>query len=129
MASARKQLGKNRRQIFSGPMKVLQWRVKHTDRDLHFPENYKYDNALPKEVVKPAVLFGNEISAENLSGAEKLNVFTDWLVSKNNERFTKVIANRLWKKVFGFVMLAAALRSMPKGFSARRSLPASITSL
>ena len=30
-----------------------------------------------------------------------MDSYVDWLVSKNNERFTLVIANRMWKHVMG----------------------------
>ncbi len=31
--------------------------------------------------------------------------FGEWLTSPENARFTKVIANRLWKKVFGLALI------------------------
>jgi len=73
--------------------------VNATDRALRLPKDYQYDDAAPLEVVKPSTLFGNEAV---LSGSgHPIHAFGEWLTSKENPRFTKVIVNRLWKRAFG----------------------------
>mgnify|MGYP001627276280 CR=1 FL=1 len=63
-------------------------------RVLKLPHDYAYSDAAPRAVVPASPLFGSTTDAS-------LQAFADWLTSPENPRFTKVIANRLWKKVFG----------------------------
>jgi hypothetical protein len=63
-------------------------------RVLKLPHDYQYTDAKPQAAVKSATMLGKPISGD-------LQVFADWLTSPQNPRFTKVITNRLWKKVFG----------------------------
>lgn len=73
--------------------------VVETRRQLRLPHDYQYDDANPKDKVDPATPFGNEAV---LSGASSpLTAFGEWLTSSENPRFTKVMANRLWKKAMG----------------------------
>src|SRR5204863_6912077 len=39
------------------------------------------------------------------TNAKAPSVFAEWVTSPENPRFTKVIANRLWKKVFGLGLI------------------------
>lgn len=97
---------------------------------IRLPKDYKYDDAKPREVIAAHVLFGinpkidypqakRETSRRRKRGRRakqpkrrkrnNLNVpaldtrtrFADWLTSVENPRFTKVIANRMWKLVMG----------------------------
>ncbi|MGY8641316.1 MAG: DUF1549 domain-containing protein [Verrucomicrobiales bacterium] len=63
------------------------------------PHDYQYDDAKPKEKVAEKVMFGKE--PEIASPGQKLFSYADWMASAENPRFTKVIANRMWKKVMG----------------------------
>ncbi len=63
-------------------------------RVLKLPHDYQYTDAKPQEAVKSATMLGKPISGD-------LQAFADWMTSPENPRFTKVITNRLWKKVFG----------------------------
>ena len=73
--------------------------VYEMDRSLRLPHDYQYDDAKPKSVVKPATLMGNEAV---LSGnTSTIEAFGEWLTSAENPAFTKVMANRLWKRAFG----------------------------
>ena len=67
------------------------------------PHDYKYDDAKPKERVNPGSMMGHECSA--LPGETPLEAYARWLTSKENPRFTSVIANRLWKKAFGLALI------------------------
>lgn len=82
-------------------MQPLQWGVEHTKRPLKLPHDYQYDDAAPKSVVKPSILYGELDTTELHDSTTRVASYADWMVSKNNERFTKVIANRMWKHVMG----------------------------
>ncbi len=73
--------------------------VYERERSLRLPHDYQYDDAKPKSVVKPATLMGNK--AVMSPSVSLIDSFGEWLVSSENPRFTKVIANRLWKKTMG----------------------------
>jgi hypothetical protein len=73
------------------------------DRDLRLPHDYQYPDMKPKEVVKAATMMGKSVDCPPDSiGPE---VYAKWLTSPENPRFTNVIANRLWKKVFGMGLI------------------------
>lgn len=74
-----------------------------TDRALRLPKDYQYDDANPLSVVKPSTLFGQE--AVLSESGHPIEAFGDWLTSPENPRFTKVIANRLWKRAFGLGLI------------------------
>ena len=63
------------------------------------PHDYKYDNAKPNEIVSPRTMFGAD--PEVTKPEERVKIYADWLTSEENPFFTKVIANRLWKKMMG----------------------------
>jgi hypothetical protein len=68
-------------------------------KNLKLPNDYKYDNGKPGQVVSAHVIFGQEPApARDLTSRER---YARWLTSPNNPLFTQVIANRLWAKVFG----------------------------
>ncbi len=66
---------------------------------LRLPEDYKYRDGKPGEVIEPETLFGKKIT--DVAPAERRDTFAAWLTSPENPYFTKVIANRLWDRVFG----------------------------
>jgi hypothetical protein len=68
-----------------------------TERPLELPHDYKYSNGKPFDVVAAGTMFGQ---LENASVSD-IDAYADWMTSKENPTFTRVIANRLWKKVFG----------------------------
>ena len=70
---------------------------------LRLPDDYQYDNANPNQLIDPATMFGEEINAG--TGQSTLKAYADWLTSKENPRFTTVIANRLWKEVMGLGLI------------------------
>ncbi|MCB1062731.1 MAG: DUF1549 domain-containing protein [Verrucomicrobiae bacterium] len=73
--------------------------VVSTSRALRLPKDYKYDDAKPKAIVDPAVPFAPGAAVSQ--GEIPIEAFANWVTSPENPRFTKVIANRLWKKAFG----------------------------
>jgi len=72
-------------------------------RDLKLPHDYQYNDAKPKSVVRPGVMFGHE--AVTQPGETQLQAYARWMTSADNERFNKVIVNRLWKRVFGLALI------------------------
>jgi len=66
---------------------------------LKLPEDYKYRDGKPGEVIQPETLFGEKVS--NVAPGKRRDAFAAWLTSRDNPYFTKVIANRLWDRVFG----------------------------
>lgn len=69
------------------------------DRKITLPKDYAYDNAKAGDVIEPKALFGG--SAEVRKGETPRQAFARWLTAKDNPRFAKTIANRLWKQAFG----------------------------
>ncbi|MFY7878030.1 MAG: DUF1553 domain-containing protein, partial [Pirellula sp.] len=71
----------------------------NVDAKIRLPKDYAYDDAKPESVVEPKTLFGKP--ADIKPGEPPRKAFARWLVSKDNPRFAKTIANRLWKQIFG----------------------------
>jgi len=68
---------------------------------LRLPHDYQYSDAKPKSVVTPATL----MAAPATSGELSPDACAAWMTSPQNPRFTKVIVNRLWKKLFGLALI------------------------
>ncbi len=68
-------------------------------RKLRLPHDYQYDDAKPKSLVTPEPIFGQTITLKK--GESSRKAVADWLVSPENPRFAKSIANRLWKRAMG----------------------------
>ncbi len=77
----------------------LRYGSRHTARQLTLPHDYQYADAHPESPVSPAPIFGESLGVENSDN--KIEAYGQWLTSPENPRFTKVIANRMWKKIFG----------------------------
>lgn len=77
------------------PMKRL---TKDTTHRLTYPDNYPGDPALRGKPAEFRTLFGDEAppSAGSLRAA-----LAAWMTSPRNPRFSRNIANRLWKRVMG----------------------------
>ena len=77
--------------------------VSFRDRLPQLPHDYKYEDAKPNQKVNPAVMMGHECNT--LPGETPLEAYARWMTSKDNPRFTSVVANRLWKKAFGLALI------------------------
>jgi hypothetical protein len=77
--------------------------VDYRDRKLTLPHDYKYPDAKPRAVVTASTMFGKQIECP--PGADSLKAYAAWMTGSDNPRFTTVIANRLWKKVFGMGLI------------------------
>jgi len=75
------------------------FQVRDTRRRLKLPADYAYDNGKANQIVKPQTLFGDQIA---IAANDSPRVaFAKWMTSRDNPRFAKTIANRLWKRVMG----------------------------
>lgn len=76
--------------------------VNENKRDLKLPHDYQYADAKPLETVSASTMFGAEIDLENVADDESvIEKYAAWMTAKENPTFTRVIANRIWKGVFG----------------------------
>ena len=67
------------------------------------PSDYKYPDAKPGQTIHPKTMFGHE--AVPVEGETRIMAFAKWMTSPENPRFSTVIANRMWKKVFGMGLI------------------------
>ncbi|MFM7607072.1 MAG: DUF1549 domain-containing protein [Prosthecobacter sp.] len=68
------------------------------ERVLKLPHDYVYEDAKPHDLVQAATMLGAPARGDLAS-------FAAWMTSPENPRFTLVIVNRLWKKVFGAALI------------------------
>jgi hypothetical protein len=73
--------------------------VSEVKASLRLPHDYVYVDAKPKEVVKPAVLWG-EIPTKSKNSTPR-EQFAAWLTNADNPQFSKTIANRMWRRFMG----------------------------
>ncbi len=66
---------------------------------LRLPNDYQYNDGKPGDVVTPKTIFGDPVQIHSTDNRQQ--VFADWITSPENPRFTQVIVNRLWARVFG----------------------------
>lgn len=87
-------------------LEPLSYRVVHDEeKTLRLPDDYQYDDADPREAVKASTIFGKRVTGRD---SKKLASYADWLTGNDNPRFTKIIVNRLWKKVMGVGLVEPA---------------------
>jgi len=67
------------------------------------PDDYKYTDGKPGETIEARAMFGHE--AQPKEGQTTIQAFAEWMTSPENPRFTTVIANRMWKHVFGLGLI------------------------
>lgn len=77
--------------------------VNTRDRKLTLPHDYQYTDAKPKSAVAAGTMLGHESITQ--PGETPLEAYARWMTSSENPRFTKVIANRLWKRAFGLALI------------------------
>ncbi len=73
------------------------------DRKVTLPHDYQYSDAKPRAVVEPGTMMGHESVTQ--PGETPLQAYARWMTSAENPRFTTVIVNRLWKRVFGLALI------------------------
>ncbi|WP_436715998.1 DUF1549 and DUF1553 domain-containing protein [Roseiconus lacunae] len=84
---------------FQRMLRANTYRVSEVNAEMRLPHDYAYDNAKPKSIVKPAVLWG-EIPSKS-KNATRRHQFAAWLTSPDNEQFRHTVVNRFWKRFLG----------------------------
>ncbi|MBT7404575.1 MAG: DUF1549 domain-containing protein [Opitutae bacterium] len=77
----------------------LRYGATHTGKKLNLPHDYQYEDAKPKTLVNSEPIFAQDSLNKKIENP--VNAYGQWIISTNNPRFTQVISNRMWKKVFG----------------------------
>jgi len=77
--------------------------TEQSDSQLKLPQNYKYKDAKPGDVVPPETLFGPKL--KDVAAEDRKQAFAKWVTSPENPYFTKTIANRMWHRIFGHPLL------------------------
>ncbi len=96
---------KDVKQTLGDVMKPLRYTaVTNNDGKLpKLPDDYKYTDGKPGQTIEASAMFGHD--AKPKEGQTRVHAFADWMTSPENPRFTTVIANRMWKKVFGLGLI------------------------
>jgi len=69
---------------------------------MKLPIEYEESDASPGDIVMAKAIFTPKPILDHEKGDTKSRtVFAEWITSKDNPRFTTMIANRIWKHVFG----------------------------
>ncbi|MBT4666466.1 MAG: DUF1549 domain-containing protein, partial [Opitutae bacterium] len=87
------------RRAASEIMRPLRYGASHNPRKLQLPHDYQYEDAKPKASISAAPIFGKSDKLDQET--DPVEGYAQWMTSSENPRFSKVIANRLWKRVFG----------------------------
>lgn len=77
--------------------------VSHNPQRLKLPHDYQYTDAKPGSIVQPATLMGKPAPYD--AKGNPLQSFAGWLTAPDNPRFATVIANRLWRRLFGLGLI------------------------
>jgi len=73
---------------------------------IQLPRDFAESNGNPGDTVYAKAIFTPKpVFDPKLPDSKSRLVFADWLTSEDNPRFTTMIANRLWKHVFGAGMI------------------------
>lgn len=73
---------------------------------LRLPHDYQYSDAKPKSVVEPVIPASFSKDGKIVQeGKQPIEAYAQWMASKDNPRFTTVIANRLWRKAMGLGLI------------------------
>lgn len=89
----------NERRAMRDIFEPLGTEVTISDKPLKLPKDYQYDDAKPNQKMVAKTPFGPEAKVGKRDNAQE--IYAKWLTSPENPRFTKTIANRLWKKAMG----------------------------
>lgn len=69
---------------------------------MKLPVDYEEDDANPGDIVMAKAIFTPKPILKYSDGnAKSRTAFSEWITSKDNPRFTTMIANRIWKQIFG----------------------------
>ncbi len=75
-------------------------------KPLLLPHDYQYTNAKPKQEIDPTIPASFSKDGKIVKEGQKpIDAYAQWMASKDNPRFTLVIANRLWRKAMGMGLI------------------------
>jgi len=75
-------------------------------KELRLPHDYQYSDAKPKQEIAPVIPAAFSKDGKIVKEDQKpIDAYAQWMASKENPRFTLVIANRLWKKAMGMGLI------------------------
>jgi hypothetical protein len=66
---------------------------------MKLPRDFAEDDGNPGDIVHAKAIFTPKPTGETKGESRK--IFADWIAGKDNPRFTTMIANRVWKQIFG----------------------------
>ena len=78
--------------------------IQEQDKKLKLPDDYKYRDAEPGEVVKAETAVGDRVK-EKRKRKDLRQSFANWLASDTHPTFAANIVNRLWDRAFGFPLI------------------------
>lgn len=94
----------NTRRALSDILEPLSYGATESPREIKLPNDYQYDDGFePGQVVKPAPILDGKIRLRGKDSPR--DGYASWLTDTQNPRFTRVIANRLWKRAFGMGLI------------------------
>ncbi|MFZ4595594.1 MAG: DUF1549 domain-containing protein [Verrucomicrobiaceae bacterium] len=101
----RKDLGKAMNEVLR-PLRYNTVLDQTDKKALQLPHDYQYTDAKPKQTIEPTIpaSFTKDGSIVK-EGESTVGAYSQWMTSKDNPRFTLVIANRLWKKAMGMGLI------------------------
>ncbi len=80
--------------------------VEDDKKELKLPHDYKYDNGKPNQAIEPTIPASFTKDGKVTKEGENSSVsYAEWMTSKENPRFSLVIANRLWRKLMGIGLI------------------------
>lgn len=88
---------------FQRMIRANTYSVSEIKASLRLPHDYAYDDAKPKELVEPAVLWG-EVPTKAAKASPR-HQFAAWVTSPENKQFSNMIVNRMWKRFMGIGMV------------------------
>jgi hypothetical protein len=102
---ARKDLSKAMTEILR-PLRYNTILDRTDTKTLALPHDYQYSDAKPKSAVAPVIPASFSKDGKIVQPGQKpVDAYAGWMTSRENPRFTLVIANRLWKKVMGLGLI------------------------
>ena len=101
----RKDLGKAMTEILR-PLRYNTVLDESHRKALKLPHDYQYKDAKPLSVIEPVIPTSFSKDGKIVqNGVQPVDSYGKWMTSKDNPRFTLVIANRLWKKAMGLGLI------------------------
>lgn len=101
----RKDLGRAMNEILR-PLRYNTVLDETAKKKLSLPHDYQYTDAKPKQVIEPMIPASFSKDGKIVKEGQKpIDAYAQWMASKENPRFTLVIANRLWRKAMGMGLI------------------------